>query len=149
MRVLLLSVLLVALAGCASTSTQDMQSMSTVDVCYLGLRDQSKRPVAEAEVRRRKEKCADHVDELIQRANYEQRARGLGALSLPETNYPTPSAPMAALTPTRAPLTGTRLSTPDGDVGSSSVGGISKDDYTHNRDARMDFLPGETPAGRK
>jgi hypothetical protein len=81
---------IVILGACASTSPNDFEALSTAEVCYLGLTQPGKGPMAGAEIQRRNEDCGNHVAELTQMASYEQRARGLsikGPLSIaPKTS---------------------------------------------------------------
>ena len=81
---------MIALAACASTSQNDLESMSTPEVCYLGLTQPGAGAMAGAEIQRRNEDCSNYVAELTQMASYEQRARGLsmkGPLSIaPKTS---------------------------------------------------------------
>ena len=57
MRALLLFPLVV-LAACASTSPKDLEKMSTVDVCYLGVVEPDQRAMVDAEIDRRKADCS-------------------------------------------------------------------------------------------
>jgi hypothetical protein len=66
---------MLALAACA-TPAPDLERMSTAEVCYLGLTQRDKGPVAGAEIQRRNEDCINHVGELAQMADYDVRARG-------------------------------------------------------------------------
>ncbi len=77
MRTLLL-LPLVALAACASTTPKDLEKMSTVDVCYLGIVEPDTKPMVDAEMPRRKENCQDHEAELKKMADQELRAGGSG-----------------------------------------------------------------------
>ncbi len=49
--------------------------MSTAEVCYLGLTQRDKGPMAGAEVQRRNEDCINHIDQLAQMADEDERAR--------------------------------------------------------------------------
>jgi hypothetical protein len=69
---------LVALAACASTSPKDLEKMSTVDVCYMGMMEPEKQAAVDAEMARRKEYCQDHTAELKKMADLEMRAGGSG-----------------------------------------------------------------------
>lgn len=69
---------LVVLAACASTSPKDLEKMSTVDVCYLGVVEPDKRSAVDAEINRRKANCMDHEAEMKKMADQELRAGGSG-----------------------------------------------------------------------
>ena len=77
MRALIVLPLFV-LAACASTSPQDLQKMSTVDVCYMGMMEPDKKPMVEAELQRRSANCEQYSAELKKMADQEMRAGGSG-----------------------------------------------------------------------
>lgn len=69
----------VALAACASTPTaKDLEKMSTLDACYLGIVEPDIKPLVDAEMQRRKANCQDHEAELKKMADQELRAGGQG-----------------------------------------------------------------------
>jgi len=74
----LLAFPLVALAACAATSPKDVEKMSTLDACYLGMMEPEKKPMVDAEMQRRRANCADHEAELKKMAELEMRAGGGG-----------------------------------------------------------------------
>ena len=75
----LLALPLFAIAACASTtSPKDVEKMSTVEACYLGVVEPDKKPMVDAEMQRRKANCMDHEAELKKMADQEMRAGGSG-----------------------------------------------------------------------
>ena len=86
MRALLLLPILVG--ACASP---DVEKMSTLDVCYLGLSERGKQAIAAAELQRRNADCRDHAGELAQITVEQWRARG-GNLKAPLSIAPKTSS---------------------------------------------------------
>ena len=77
MRTALLAVVVVA--ACATEVTPArLQKMSTAEVCYLGLSDAGKRPMAMEEVARRQDSCEKHKDEIARLYESERRASSVG-----------------------------------------------------------------------
>ena len=74
----LLALPLLVLAACASNSPKDLQKMSTLDVCYEAMMEPDKKPMAEAEIRRRNTNCDQYSAELKKMAEQEMRAGGSG-----------------------------------------------------------------------
>jgi hypothetical protein len=64
------------LAGCAATGPKDLQKMSIAEVCYLGMTEENKQPMAMEEVRRRNEDCSRHKEEIAKIRDQEMRAGG-------------------------------------------------------------------------
>lgn len=54
-------------AACASITPKDLESMSTADVCYLGVTDPEKRAMAAAEIERRGASCTEYAAEIKRR----------------------------------------------------------------------------------
>jgi hypothetical protein len=70
---------LAVLAACAtSTSPKDLEKMSTVDVCYLGIVEPDTKAMVDTEMARRKANCQDYEAELKKMADLELRAGGSG-----------------------------------------------------------------------
>lgn len=67
---------LLVLVACAGTSPKDLEKMSTLDVCYEAMMDADKKPMAEAELKRRQESCDKYSEQLKQMASQEARAGG-------------------------------------------------------------------------
>ncbi|MBV9189229.1 MAG: hypothetical protein JOZ85_02015 [Betaproteobacteria bacterium] len=80
----------VLLAACASTSSKDLEKMSTLDVCYEGMMDQDKKAMVDAELNRRQENCDKYADKLKEMASQEARAGGgIGGQDAKSTGAPT------------------------------------------------------------
>jgi hypothetical protein len=67
--------------------------MSTAEVCYLGVTQQQEyRRAADAELKRRGEKCEDHRDEILAIHERAIAARARGTVSSPNY-FPNPGLP--------------------------------------------------------
>ena len=77
MRAILLFPLAV-LAACAGPTAKDLEKMSTVEVCYLGIVEPEKSVMVDAEIQRRKANCQDYEAQLKKMADQELRAGGSG-----------------------------------------------------------------------
>ena len=78
MRAIQLFPLALVLAACAGATAKDVEKMSTVDACYLGMMEPEKKPLVDAEMQRRNANCMDHEAELKKMADQEMRAGGSG-----------------------------------------------------------------------
>ena len=76
MRPIQLFPLALVLAACAGATPKDVEKMSTVDACYLGMMEPEKKPLVDAEMQRRNANCMDHEAELKKMAQQEMRAGG-------------------------------------------------------------------------
>jgi hypothetical protein len=77
MRATLLLCPLFIVAACAATTPKDLERMPIAEVCYLGMSDPDQKPMADAEVARRKANCQDHTAEIKKIEDIERRA-GMG-----------------------------------------------------------------------
>ena len=83
-------VLLCAACAACATAADELRPLSTAEVCYLGVTQQYEyRRAADAELKRRGEKCEDHRDEILaihERAIDAARSRPAGG----QVNFPQP-----------------------------------------------------------